>query len=72
MTNNKQTDICNKPLATHPLISYRYAGNYGYIMIGAKNDLDALNEADRSLSQGKATKDKLEIWNGNQYEKVQK
>jgi hypothetical protein len=58
----------NKPMAAHGLISYRYKGRYGWIMIGAKDDLDALNEAKRS-TQGVII-DNLEIWNGKQYQGV--
>lgn len=54
--------ITNKPLAMFPLISYRYVGNYGYIMIGAKDNECALKETDRSLSYGKAIIEKLEIY----------
>ena len=52
--------------------SYRYASRYGYIMIGATSTQDALNEADRSLTQGAATVERLEIWNAltGLYEKV--
>ena len=51
---------------------YRYAGRYGYIMIGATSTRDALNEANRSLTHGVASIDRLEIWNAQTglYEKV--
>jgi hypothetical protein len=41
-------------------------------MIGATSTQDALNEAGRSLTQGAATVDRLEIWNAltGLYEKV--
>jgi hypothetical protein len=42
----------DRPMAASPLKSYRYRGNYGWIMIGAKDDADALREAQRSLSSG--------------------
>ena len=48
-----------RPCAAAGLTSYRY----GSIMIGATSTQDALNEADRSLTQGAATVDRLEIWN---------
>ncbi len=67
MENSWGTD---KPLAVKGFISYRYAGNYGWIMIGAKDHADALREANRSLSYSKsspATLDKLQIWNGSEY-----
>lgn len=56
----------DKPLADHGLTSYRYRGRYGWIMIGAKDDTDALNEARRSTDDA-VTADKLEIWNGTNY-----
>jgi hypothetical protein len=51
------------------LISYRYRGRYGWIMIGAKDDNDALREAQRSTSD-KVTMNNLQIWKGNQYENI--
>ena len=48
-----------RPCAAAGLTSYRY----GSIMIGATSALDALNEANRSLTRGAATVDRLEIWN---------
>ena len=58
----------NSPCAAAGLTSYRY----GFTMIGATSTQDALNEADRSLTQGAATVDRLEIWNAltGLYEKV--
>jgi hypothetical protein len=41
------TDLTNLPLAAKGLKSYRYKGRYGYIMIGAKDDNDAIREAAR-------------------------
>ena len=48
-----------RPCAAAGLTSYRY----GQIMIGATSTQDALNDANRSLTQGTATVDRLEIWN---------
>lgn len=62
-------NITGKPLATHGLTSYRYRGRYGWIMIGAKDDTDALREASRSTDYP-VTLDKLEIWNGFEYVSV--
>ena len=59
-------NITGKPLADHGLTSYRYRGRYGWIMIGAKDDTDALREARRSTDYP-VTLDKLEIWNGFEY-----
>ena len=57
-----------RPCAAAGLTSYRY----GSIMIGATSTRDALNEAGRSLTQGAATVERLEIWNAltGLYEKV--
>ena len=60
-------DLQDKPLAAEGLTSYRYKSRYGYIMIGATSNDDALNEANRSLSVGKSTVDGLEIWDGEKY-----
>lgn len=57
---------CDKPMAAAGLISYRYKGRYGWIMIGARNHADALNEAQRSTSD-KVNQDNLQVWNGTQY-----
>ena len=62
-------NLCDKPMAMKGLISYRYRGRYGWIMIGAKDDNDALREAQRSTSD-KVTMDNLQIWKDNQYEKI--
>lgn len=51
-----------KPCAAPGLTSYRYRGAYGWVMIGAKNQHDALREAARSLSGGPATLDNLQVW----------
>ena len=50
--------------------SYRYQGTYGWIMIGAGSTQEALSEANRSLSTGKATVDKLQKWDGSKYASV--
>jgi hypothetical protein len=58
----------DKPCAAHGLTSYRYKGRYGWIMIGATDDKDAISEAKRS-TQGVII-DNLEVWNGKQYQGV--
>ena len=63
-------NLCDKPMAAHGLTSYRYKGRYGWIMIGAKDDNDALNEAQRSTSD-KVTMNNLQIWNGTNYQPVE-
>ena len=56
----------NKPMAAKGLTSYRYPGRYGWIMIGAKDHQDAVNEANRSLFSGGAKLFFLEIWDADQ------
>lgn len=51
-----------KPLADRGLISYRYKGRYGWIMIGAHNHTDALREAGRSTDDS-ITIENLQVWN---------
>lgn len=61
-----------RPLAAAPWRSYRYAGPYGGIAIGAMNDEQALSEAARSLSYGeKPDKGLLQRWTGDAWESVQ-
>ena len=67
MSNLSFTEL---PFAAPGLTSYRYMGSYGWIMIGAKTDLDALSEAGRSLTNCKPTIDGLQKWNGEKYEYV--
>jgi hypothetical protein len=64
-------NLCDKPMAMKGLISYRYRGRYGWIMIGAKDDNDALREAQRSTSD-KVTMDNLQIWKGSQYDYIKR
>jgi len=52
----------DKPCAAAGLNSFCYRGNYGWIMIGATDQNDALRQALRSLSSGPATLDRLERW----------
>jgi len=56
-------DLHNRPLAAEGLISYRAKGRYGYIMIGAKDNADALSEAKRSTDNPTD----LEVWDGEKY-----
>lgn len=60
----------NRPCAAPGLLSYRYGnGPYGFVMIGARDNLDALNEAARSVS-GPVIMNRLQRWNGTAYETV--
>ena len=66
--------LYDRPLACKPLISYRYQKPYGelftgkpsFVMIGAKNHLDAMREAGRSLS-GELDASRLQVWDGAKY-----
>jgi hypothetical protein len=61
-------EIYNKPLAIKGLTSYRCKGCFGesFIMIGAKDAVDAWNEAKRSTDKPRD----MEIWNGEKYVKL--
>lgn len=48
-------EICDAPLAVPGLQSYRYRGRFGWVMIGAKSDEEALREVSRG---------NLEVWRG--------
>ncbi len=56
----------DKPFAMAPLNSYRYRGPYGWIMIGATDEADALREARRS-TDAQVVSTNLEYWDGKQY-----
>lgn len=60
----------DKPMAGPGLVSYRYQGAYGWIMIGATDHAQALREAQRSTSLP-VSEDKLQIWAGSAYQPVQ-
>jgi hypothetical protein len=57
---------CHRPLAQAPLLSYRYDGRYGWIMIGATDDDDALVQASRSTHE-EIVASRLQRWNGSEY-----
>lgn len=65
----RQQELCDKPLATKGLTSYRYRGRYGWIMIGALNAADAVREAQRSTHDD-IDLNNLEIWEDGSYKKV--
>lgn len=56
----------DKPLAIGSLTSYRYKGRYGWIMIGARDNDDALREAARSTNDP-IDPTMLEVWKGDEY-----
>lgn len=55
----------NRPLAAAGLTSYRCRTRFGYAMIGAKDDADAMNEAVRAYPAAK--REDLEAWDGKRY-----
>jgi hypothetical protein len=62
-------DFTDLPMAAHGLLSYRYKGRYGWIMIGASDYLKALKEAQRSTADP-VTLDRLQVWDGQQYSPI--
>jgi len=69
-----EINFYDKPCADKGLLSYRYKSGSDFIMIGAENDIDALNEANRSLCFGeKSVINKLERYNHQlrKYESIQ-
>lgn len=64
--------LTDRPLAAGGLESYRYPSRHGWIMIGARDDSDALREAARCLSAGERSElGKLQKWNGANYASVE-
>lgn len=68
--NKWAENMCNRPLAAYGLISYRYKGTFGWIMIGAKDHADALREAGRS-THAPIVANRLQVWNGAEYVNVE-
>jgi hypothetical protein len=62
-------NTCDKPCAIAGLTSYRYRGNYGWVMIGASDIFDALKEAERSVRE-KAHTSRLQVWTIAGYQTV--
>lgn len=63
-------NISDKPLASNGLISYRYKGPFGWVMIGANNHSGALREAARSVDfteENLPQLSMLQMWNGKEY-----
>lgn len=56
----------DRPCAARGLISYRYRGVWGWIMIGAHDHADAEREAARSTSYP-IERSRLQVWDGAQY-----
>ena len=57
----------DRPLAGPGLTSYRYRSRFGWIMIGAKDDADALKQAAQSTDEP-IDPAKLQKWNGKTYQ----
>lgn len=60
-----QTPVTDRPLACAPLTSFRLGGPFGWIMIGAKDEHGAMQEARRSTPHPR--REDLQRWNGQQY-----
>lgn len=56
----------DRPCAAPPLDSYRYRGPYGWIMVGAFNNADALREVARS-TDAPIDPQLLQKWDGAKY-----
>jgi hypothetical protein len=65
----EQRPYWEKPCADRGLISYRYNGPFGYVMIGAKDDDDAYRQASRSIEQ-LPDRQLLQVWRNDQYVNV--
>lgn len=55
-----------RPVAAPGLLSYRYRGQFGWVMIGATDDRDALHQASRSVSTA-VDPSNLQAWIGESY-----
>lgn len=59
-------NVEERPCAAEGLISYRYRGGHGWVMIGARNHDDALRESLRSARSGGDIA-RLEVWDSGRY-----
>ena len=59
------TLVTDRPLADKGLLSYRCQGAFGWIMIGATDDEDAMVQARRSSAH--AQREHLQKWDGAAY-----
>lgn len=66
--NDNKNQMHNMPLASVGYTSYRCKGRYGWIMIGAKDNNDAMQQARRTDPNADILD--LEIWNGSVYERI--
>lgn len=60
------SNVTNKPCAAQGLTSYRYRGQYGFIMIGAVNYSDAKRQAELSTNNP-IVASRMEVWVGDKY-----
>ena len=67
--NTTSPKYWDRPCAGAGLLSYRYKGQYGWIMIGARDDAEALSEAKRSITV-RVDVHLLEKWDGERYVSV--
>jgi hypothetical protein len=65
------THYWEKPCAANGLRSYRYLGQYGYIMVAAEDTRQALVEAGRSTDPATVTINRLQEWVLDHYEDCQ-
>lgn len=65
----KDCSMTDRPLAAAGLKSYRYQGDYGWVMIGARSDTEALAEAGRSV-RTPIDPTKLEIYDVGGYRSI--
>ena len=59
--------IHGRPVAAEGLTSYRARGRFSWIMIGARDHAEAMNEARRSTPDPRD----LEVWDGTAYVPVE-
>lgn len=63
MESLKTRSFQDKPMASEGYTSYRYLSTTGYLMIGALDHFDALQEASRSLPNATAiTQERLDVY----------
>lgn len=60
--------VSDRPCAAAGLVSYRCKGRFGWIMVGARDDADALREARRTRAD--ADWSHLEVWDGLKYSPI--
>jgi hypothetical protein len=65
MANYQHLPVTDRPLAVSGLLSYRCKGAFDWIMIGAKDDEDAMVQARRSSAHAK--RETLQKWDGEAY-----